>query len=321
VPEALVTPQPQESSNHLTSYSFVLKNYLMRTIPASELPLNPDGSIYHLNLFPEDVAPTVLLVGDPERVPRVSQYFDRIERRVQKREFVTHLGELGKKRIMVLSTGIGTGNIDIVINELDALVNIDLTNRQEKPDPQSLTLIRIGTSGGLVPELEVGSQVVSRFGIGLDNLLSYYAYQPNLIEAELFDDLREFQEYAGRLPVTPYVAEGDAQLAKAFTEMRRGITMTCPGFYAPQSRKLRLASTLSDELLRRFAEFRSHDLQLTNFEMETSAIYGLARLLGHRALSCNAILANRPAGAFSEEPKVAEDRLIRAVLEGVFIGG
>jgi len=287
----------------------------MNSIPASELILNQDGSIYHLNLHPDEIAHTILTVGDPGRVPRVSRHFDEIELRKEKREFVTHTGRIGRKRLTVISSGIGPDNIDIVLNELDALVNIDFESRQVKRERTVLNIIRIGTSGGLQAGIPVGSLVAARFGLGFDNLLHFYNYQPSLPEAELFDELQNFLEYAGQLPVTPYVTEGSQNLLDGIaTDMHHGITITAPGFYGPQGRRLRLPPRLQDVNLKNLANFEFQKVKITNFEMETAAIYGLSRLLGHRALSCNALLVNRPKGAFSDDPKELENKLIETVL-------
>lgn len=284
-------------------------------IPHSELILNPDGSIYHLNLLPDEIAGTVFTVGDPGRVARVSRYFDHIEVKKEKREFITHTGRLNGRRLSVISTGIGPDNIDIVVNELDALVNIDFASRQPKKEKTVLELIRLGTSGGLQPAIPVDSMVTARFGLGLDNLMHFYQYPTNLPEAELYDELTAFLDYIGRLPVNPYITEGSQELLKKIGgEMHQGITVTAPGFYGPQGRHLRLPSRLNRHLLESLANFDYQGIRITNFEMETAALYGLARLLGHRALSCNILLVNRPQGAVSPDPKAAEDRLIRTVL-------
>lgn len=285
------------------------------SIPASELILNQDGSIYHLNLHPEDIAHTILTVGDPGRVPKVSRHFDEIELRKEKREFITHTGRIGRKRLTVISSGIGPDNIDIVLNELDALFNIDFESRQPKREKTVLNIIRIGTSGGLQPDVPVGSIVAARYGLGFDNLLHFYEYQPSMAEAELFDALQNFLQYAGRLPVPPYITEGSRTLLEDIAgEMFQGITITAPGFYGPQGRRLRLPPRLQSTFLEKLANFEFQQVKITNFEMETAAIYGLARLLGHRALSCNALLVNRPRGSFSEDPKQLENKLIETVL-------
>ncbi|MCF8245236.1 MAG: nucleoside phosphorylase [Saprospiraceae bacterium] len=282
--------------------------------PASELILHPNGSIYHLHLLPEQVADTVFFVGDPDRVPKVSKHFDRIDHKVQKREFVTHTGELGGKRVSVISTGIGPDNIDIVMNELDALVNIDLKTHTVKDSLTSLNIVRIGTSGSLSADIPVDSFLVSAHGIGLDNLLHYYDYPANPREEML---RQAFTSFAASIDtnLNPIATEADQGLVKRFGQnMHRGITLTCPGFYAPQGRKLRLGSIFQQRFFDKIGEFSFENLRVTNFEMETSAILGLSRMLGHRATACNAILANRITGEFSKDPKKLEERLIEQVL-------
>jgi len=300
-----------------SSTTAVSKKYGMAHIPESELIINPEGRIYHLALHPDELANTVITVGDPGRVERVSRHFDRIDIKVTKREFITHTGWLGNKRITVISTGIGPDNIDIVLNELDALVNIDFQTRQPKQRHTALDIIRIGTTGGLQPDLPVDQYVISRYGVGLDNLLHFYEYQPTMPEAELYDDLRDFMQHSGKLPAEPYIFEASGALATAIArdDLQQGITLTCPGFYAPQGRVLRAKSRLALETLRQFSTFRHKGYSITNFEMETAAIFGLARILGHRALSCNAVLANRLDNTFSKEPKKTVDALIKVVLE------
>ncbi|MEL6862849.1 MAG: nucleoside phosphorylase [Bacteroidota bacterium] len=289
----------------------------MAKIPESELILNPDGSVYHLHLRPEHIAPNIILVGDQERVPQVSQYFDHLDLKVQKREFVSHIGKLRDQSIMVISTGIGTDNIDIVLNELDALVNIDLQRREVKEQKTALNFIRIGTSGALQPDIPVDSYLISAYGIGLDGLMHYYDFSNNanehMVQYEFFQQLGHQIAF----PVRPYLAEGDPQLIERIgVNMLKGITVTCTGFYGPQGRSLR-GPIAEPQLLSSLQNFRYRDLQITNFEMETAGIYGLARLLGHRAISCNAILANRHDKSFSETPKETVDRLIRMVLSRI----
>jgi uridine phosphorylase len=282
--------------------------------PPSELILNPNGSVYHLNLLPEQIANTILFVGDPDRVPKVSKYFDRIEHKVQKREFITHTGELGGRRLTVLSTGIGTDNIDIVMNELDALVNIDLKTRTVKDTLTTLNIVRIGTSGSLSADILPNSFLVSAFGIGLDNLLYYYDYPASPREEML---RQAFTSFAAGIEtnINPIATEADHDLVRRFGRaMHKGITLTCPGFYAPQGRKLRLGSTIPPSFFEKIGQFGFEGLRVTNFEMETSAIVGLARMLGHRATACNAIIANRITGEFTKDPKKAEEALIEAVL-------
>lgn len=288
----------------------------MTRIPESELVLNPDGSIYHLNLLPEDLAHTIITVGDPGRVARVSKYFDKIEVTKQKREFVTHTGRIGQKRLTVLSSGIGTENIDIVLNELDALVNIDFESRTIRAEHRSLNIIRIGTSGSLHADIPVGSFVASAYGIGLDNLLSFYDYTPTLGEAELTDQLREFMALTSKLPF--YASESNAELLEVIGRgMHRGITLTSAGFYGPQGRVLRAKARFDAERFQQLANFSYRQIPISNFEMETSAIYALSRLLGHRALSTNVILANRASQQFSANPKEEMEKLIQNVLEKI----
>lgn len=291
----------------------------MPVFPDSELIISPEGRIYHLNLHPSEVAPTVITVGDPERVPRVSRHFDHIESEVQKREFVTHTGWIGNQRITVISSGIGPDNIDIVLNELDALVNIDFATRQPREKLRSLDIIRIGTTGGLQPDVPVDSFVVSRFGIGMDNMMHFYQRPPTLPEAELYDDLNDYLQHAGRLPTEPYICEAHRDLVAAVAkkDLNTGITLTCPGFYGPQGRHLRGGSALHPDWLHRLSQFRHKGLAITNLEMESAAIFGLSRLLGHRATSCNAIIANRSTHTFSTDPKRTVDRLIETVLERI----
>ncbi|MEM1320462.1 MAG: nucleoside phosphorylase [Bacteroidota bacterium] len=283
----------------------------------SELIINPDGSIYHLNLRPEQIATTIITVGDPDRVEKVSQHFDRIDEKVAKREFVTHTGELNGKRISVISTGIGTDNIDIVLNELDALHNIDFQSREVKAQFTPLDIFRIGTTGGLQEHIPVDSLLLSSYGLGLDGLMHYYLLNHNANEYLLH---YEFMDQCGRelnLPIRPYLVEGSEELRKQMGDgWLEGITVTCPGFYAPQGRRLRGEPAL-DNLLEVLAQFEFNKMRITNFEMETAGTYGLARLLGHRALSCNVILANRPRKQFSSDPKGAVERLIQKTLEGI----
>ena len=291
----------------------------MPVFPESELIISEAGRIYHLDLHPSEIAPIVITVGDPGRVSRVSRHFDRIDVQVQKREFVTHTGWIGNQRLTVISSGIGPDNIDIVLNELDALVNIDFTTRQPREQLRSLDIIRIGTTGGLQSDIPVDSFVVSRFAVGLDNMMHFYQRPPTLPEAELYDDLRDYLQHAGQLPTEPYVCEAHRDLVSAVAkkDLYTGITLTCPGFYGPQGRRLRAGSALHPDWLYRLSQFRHKKLAITNLEMESAAIFGLARLLGHRATSCNAIIANRANQTFSTNPKQTVDRLIETVLERI----
>ncbi len=288
----------------------------MRLTSEADFVLNPNGSIYHMDLFPEDVADTIILVGDPDRVERISKHFDRIDKKVQKREFVTHIGWLGKKRLNVLSTGISTANIDIAINELDALVNVDLKNRTLKEQTRSLNFIRVGTSGSLQKDIPVDTFVASSFGLGLDNLLAFYQRDLNEREEELQKKWQDYERQHIRLPNPTYVAAAHPHLLLSLAKnVRKGITLTAPGFYGPQGRKIRLDPISPMQNLDVFADFDFRGIKITNFEMETSAIYGLSNLLGHRSLSFNTIIANRAAQQFSKDPKKAVDNLIAQVLE------
>lgn len=280
----------------------------------SELILNKDGSIYHLNLKPEDLAPTVFLVGDPARVPMVSKYFDTLEVTKSKREFVTHTGTLGGRRFSVVSSGIGTDNIDIVLNELDALASIDLENRRLKEYPQKLELIRLGTSGSLQPDIATDSLVLSDYAIGLDGLLHYY--QSEWIQrADIQLAFLDHTQWSV-MKAVPYVVQADLELNERLDSdlVIRGFTATNPGFYAPQGRRLRIPPDDPD-LLKRITAFRYEGLRITNMEMETSGIFGLAALMGHSAASLNCILANRALGTFSQQPTQTIDRMIRYALE------
>lgn len=282
----------------------------MNPIASSELVLNPEGNIYHLDLRPEDISDTIITVGDPGRVAAVSKYFDRIDLKKQKREFVTHTGYVGSKRLTVLSTGIGPDNIDIVINELDALANIDLKSRTIKESHTPLRFLRIGTSGALQPDIPVNSFVASTFGLGFDNLLAYYCYTPNEQEREIAQHLPAFPN-----GIVPYVTQGSNEMLTSIGKNTiHGITATCPGFYGPQGRKLRLQPAISD-LLDKLQHLDYPTYRCTNFEMETSAIYGLARLLGHEALSVSLILANRPGGSFTNDLYGNMDKMIQFLLE------
>lgn len=285
----------------------------MQPIPDSELVLNADGTVYHLNLHPEQIADTIFTVGDPGRVARISKHFDVIEHEVRRREFVTHTGRIGTQRLTVISTGIGTDNIDIVLNELDALANIDLATRMPRAQLRQLNIIRVGTSGAVWREMPVGSFVTSAFGIGLDNLMHFYAYQP---DAKAMALTEQFAAFLTRpLPTPPYTFAANAELLQHYTLDFQGITLTAPGFYAPQGRQLRGLTRLTADTLTHLSDFQYDQWRITNFEMETSAIYGLSQMLGHRAVSCNVILANRILGQFAADPAQAVDELIRQVLE------
>lgn len=283
-------------------------------IAESELILNPDGSVYHLHIRPEMLAGNIIVVGDQGRVENVSAHFDTIEHKVSNREFVTHTGTFKGKRFTVLSTGIGTDNIDIVLNELDALVNIDLGKRTIKEQKTSLRIVRIGTSGALQGDIPVDTYVASSHGMGLDGLLNYYA---GLDLCDVPGIANAFMKHAGwtkGMPY-PYVVKGSESLLNAIAhDLTKGITATAPGFYGPQGRQLRLAPALPDlnEKLGSF-EFEGH--RVTNFEMETSALYGLGNLLGHECATICAIIANRVARTYSKDYRKTVNELIRLVLE------
>ena len=283
-------------------------------IKSSELILNPDGSVYHLNLQPEHIAHDIIFVGDQNRVEKITQFFDSIEFSTQKREFKTQTGFFKGKRITVMSTGIGPDNIDIVMNELDALVNIDLKTRTPKEKLTSLNIIRIGTSGSLQADIPVDSFVMAQFGLGLDNMLRSYLID-HISEVEMEDAFIKHTNWdlkKGR----PYMISCSKKLEKRMESNRifKGITGTAGGFYGPQGRVLRL--NIQDETLNsKMDSFIYNGIRMTNLEMETSAIYGLGKLLGHNCLSLNAIIANRASGAFSEDPYKAVDELIAYTLE------
>ena len=286
-------------------------------LEASELILNKDGSVYHLHLLPEQIADTIITVGDPDRVPMVSKYFDKIEHRIHKREFVTHTGYISNKKISVISTGIGTDNIDIVLNELDALVNIDLENRVIKKDLKSLNLIRIGTSGCLRPEIPVDSFLVSDFAIGLDGLLNFYKKEYSPSESKLLDLLKNlFSESQINFGIEPYLSSAAEKYLKFFNqpEFYHGITVTATGFYAPQNRQIRAEATIKD-IFSAFDSFQFENLKITNLEMETAGIFGLSKILGHKAMSISALVANRAAGVFSADAEKTVEKLINRTLE------
>lgn len=278
-------------------------------IKSSELILNPDGSIYHLNLKPEHIAKDVIFVGDQNRVEKITKHFDSIEFTIQKREFKTQTGTYKGKRITVMSTGIGPDNIDIAINELDALVNIDLNTREIKPELTSLNIVRIGTSGSLQKDIPVNSFVMAAYGLGLDNMLRSYAID-SIVEIELENAFITHTNWDLRKG-KPYIIKGSSLLENKFSgkEIHKGFTATAGGFYGPQGRILRL-EIQDPELNTKMDSFNYKGTRLTNLEMETGAIYGLSKLLGHEALSLNVIIANRANGTFSEDPYKAVDELI-----------
>lgn len=283
-------------------------------IKASELILNPDGSVYHLNARPENIAQDIIFVGDQDRVEKITQYFDTVTFRTQKREFKTQTGTYKGKELTVISTGIGPDNIDIVMNELDALHNIDFETRKPKKELTKLHIIRVGTSGSLQKNIPVDSIVISTAGLGMDNMLRSYKMEDvcNIKMEDAFIKHTQWNLDKGR----PYVIECSEMLKKHFDseDIHKGITATSGGFYGPQGRVLRLQLE-DDKLNDTLSSFEFKNQKLTNLEMETAAIYGLASLLGHDALSMNAIVANRANGTFSEDPYKAIDSLIQYTLE------
>lgn len=285
-------------------------------IAASELILNPNGSVYHLQLLPGQVADTVITVGDSDRVEEITKHFDSIEFTVQNREFKTQTGSYKGKRITVISTGIGTDNIDIVLNELDAVVNIDLEKREVKKSLKSLDIIRIGTSGSINQEVPLDSFLLSEMSIGFDSLMHFYESKG----VEETDATQKFIEHTGWFSKKsePYVIKGSQNLIDIFKSdaTKSGITATNIGFYGPQGRVLRLP--LQDpDINKKLASFHFKGLNITNMEMETAGIYGLSKLLGHRAISLNALIANRVTGEFSQNPKKLIETLIAYSLERI----
>ncbi|MGO3183123.1 MAG: nucleoside phosphorylase [Aequorivita sp.] len=283
-------------------------------IKPSELILTPEGKIYHLDLAPSQLAPIVITVGDPGRVAVVSKYFDTIETEAEHREFKTHTGTYKGKRISVVSTGIGPDNIDIVFNELDALVNIDFEKRQVKDNLTSLDIIRIGTSGGLTPEVEVDNFLISAMGIGLDNVMHYYDKTDEITIPNFAQSFIEHTKWNPDNSV-PYAVEADKTLRKKLSSEKtiEGMTITNVGFYGPQGRVLR-AKLKDPNLNEKLTSFRYKGKKITNLEMETATMYAMAKLLGHRALSMNAIIANRASGTFSKDTSKTIDALIQYTL-------
>ena len=288
-------------------------------LEASELILNADNSIYHLNLLPEDISDTIIVVGDQNRVAQVSKYFDTIEVKKNKREFYTHTGLLNGKRITVLSTGIGADNIDIVLNELDALANIDFNSRTINKDFKQLKIVRIGTSGAIQADIPVDSFVLSEYALGFDGVLHFYKSK-GILDEDFVKAFVEHTSWSDKKP-WPYLVKSDDSLRSQLSSnrIRYGVTITNSGFYGPQGRKLRLDlqdNTINDKL----SSFKYKELRFTNMEMESSAIYGLSRLLGHKAVSLNCIIANRVIGEFSKNPLQTIDSLIKYALEKLTIG-
>ena len=285
----------------------------MKHFKESELILNPDGSIYHLSLRPEQVATKIILVGDQDRVGRISAHFSSIEHQVHNREFTTHTGYFNKQRITVLSTGIGTDNIDIVLNELDALVNIDLAERTQKDQHTPLQIVRLGTSGALQPDIEVDSFVASAYGLGFDGLLNFYSYDESILEHDMINAYIKHTGWNKRLPF-PYIVKASESLLSGLAyDIRQGITATANGFYGPQGRELRIPLAFP-ELNHQIESFDFQGKRIANFEMETSALYALGNLLGHQTLTVCAIIANRVRKEYSRDYQATIDKLIEKVL-------
>jgi uridine phosphorylase len=284
-------------------------------LAASELILNPNGSVYHCNLLPENLADTIILVGDPDRVPVVSSFFDTVDFKTQKREIVTHTGSKNGKRISAISTGMGTDNIDIVLSELDAVANIDLVERKVKPNHKKLTFIRLGTSGSLQADIPADKFLASTHGLGFDGLVHYYAHSEAFSDNPFIEKFIKELDWDKKLP-KPYLAQGDVELLEKAKKMgfHTGITASATGFYGPQGRILRLG-VMDKELNEKLSKFRFDNMRITNFEMETSAIYGLSKLMGHRALTINCIIANRFTGKFSKDYHQSVRELIGLVIE------
>lgn len=282
----------------------------------SELILNADNSIYHLNLLPEDIADTIITVGDPDRVDQVSSHFDSIELKKGKREFITHTGVKKGKRLTVISTGIGTDNIDIVFNELDALANIDFETKTIKKKLRQLNFIRIGTSGAIQADIPVDSLLMGEYALGFDGLLN--SYNSEIIRENDFEKALNASMGSSVAKQLPYCVKYDDRLASKFyhNRIRLGVTITASGFYGPQFRQLRLEPS-EENLMAKLVSFTHNERRLTNLEMETSGIYGLSKLLGHRAVSLNAILANRATGEFSKNPQKTVEELIEFTLDRI----
>jgi uridine phosphorylase len=288
----------------------------MSRIGDSELIINPDGSVFHLHLKPGQIGDTCILVGDQDRVEMVSKHFDSIEIKVRNREFKTHTGTYNGKSISVLSTGIGTDNIDIVVNELDAICNIDFETRTAKSIHKKLNLIRIGTSGALQGDIPVNTPVVTQMAIGFDGLLNFYRDRDSISSLDIEKAFIEHTKWNGKLATPYFVNASQILLEKVGFDMIKGLTISAPGFYGPQGRVLRLP-LLDEHLNEKISAFSYQDLRINNFEMESSAIYGLSKLLGHEALTICVIIANRIRKEYSKNYKKAVEKLIVEVLKRI----
>jgi len=286
----------------------------MEKLKDSQLIVNAEGAIYHLNLKPEQIADTIIIVGDPGRVSTISKHFDKIEYKGQNREIMTHTGRIGKKHISVMSTGMGPDNIDIVLNELDALVNIDLKERIRKSEHKSLNIVRLGTSGAVQADVPVDSFVMSKYGLGIDGLMNFYETANGILETEMNEALIKHTNWPADL-AKPYIVKSSENLAeKIGFDMLQGITATAPGFYGPQGRQLRMGLKYPD-FIQRLESFTYNDERILNFEMETSALYGLGRSLGHNVLTVCAVIANRITETYTKDHHPPINRLIQILLE------
>ena len=285
----------------------------MNHLSASELILNRNGSVYHLNLLPENVADIIITVGDPDRVAQVSRYFNSIEFKTRKREFATHTGTYNGKRLSVISSGIGTDNVEILMNELDIIANVDLKTRKIKETKKQLEIIRIGTSGAIQDQIPVGSYVVSKSALGLDSLMFFY----NLFQSDFDREISAKIQKSIRIGFQPYHVQGSLKLINKFGfDMIQGNTLTCPGFYAPQGREIRVPS-LVDNLIQKISQYHNEEFRVTNLEMETAGYYALGKIFDHEVVSLNAIIANRITNKFVDNPKKTIDTLIELTLERV----
>jgi uridine phosphorylase len=286
---------------------------MIKGIAESELLINPDGSIYHLNLKPENLASTVIAVGDPERVEKVSQYFDSIAFKTSKREFVTHTGYYKGQRITAISTGMGTDNIEIFMTELDALVNVDFKSRLPKKHHTSLNIIRVGTSGSIQRDIPAGTLLASAYGLGLDTLMAFYSTEYTDLEKSVANVVKQ----SLNLPFLPYCIEGSPKLLNLLGDgLVIGNTATCPGFFGPQGREVRVKPAIPD-MIEKLASVNLDGFRISNFEMETSGYYAMGRLLGHEVLSLNAIVANRITKEFADNANQIIDDLIKHTLKKV----
>ncbi|MFK7951764.1 MAG: nucleoside phosphorylase [Ekhidna sp.] len=286
---------------------------MSHTYSETELILNPDGSVYHLSLRPKDISDKIIVVGDPGRVHRVSSYFDSVDFEMNKREFITHTGKYKGKRITVISSGMGTDNVEILMQELDALANIDLVHREPKAKKKKLQIIRIGTSGTIQEDIKVGSHLATEYAIGLDPLIHFYEFEHKGKEKKIVTQLQKELE----LPYLPYCFKGSTSLFEKFKDCTiAGNTVTCPGFYAPQGRELRVPIRFKN-IVDKLQYFHEEDIWLTNLEMETAGYYAFGKMLGHEMLSLNAIMANRVRHEFAKDPNKVIDELIEKVLERI----